>query len=128
MNTIFDTDKRKNKDSKPKAWHAGRFMKKDSTDFICIYKAKKGKNIIKVSKKSYERMFKDKGYVLIDEHAENVPDEYESNEEPIYTPEKDEHEEYEEHDHLKDGCKLTACYKNLSFHAKSSKYRDLGTH
>ena len=44
MNTIFDTDKRKNKDSKPKAWHAGRFMKKDSTDFICIYKAKKGKN------------------------------------------------------------------------------------
>ena len=44
MNTVFDTDKRKNKDSKPKAWHAGRFMKKDSTDFICIYKAKKGKN------------------------------------------------------------------------------------
>lgn len=60
-----------------------------------MVKAKKGKNIIKVSKKSYERMFKDKGYVLIDEHAENVPDEYESNEEPIYTPEKDEHEEEE---------------------------------
>lgn len=60
-----------------------------------MVKAKKGKNIIKVSKKSYERMFKDKGYVLIDEHAENIPDEYESNEEPIYTPEKDEHEEEE---------------------------------
>lgn len=60
-----------------------------------MVKAKKGKNIIKVSKKSYERMFKDKGYILIDEHAENVPDEYESNEEPIYTPEKDEHEEEE---------------------------------
>lgn len=59
-----------------------------------MVKAKKGKNIIKVSKKSYERMFKDKGYVLIDEHAENVPDEHESesNEEPIYTPEKDEQE------------------------------------
>uniref|UniRef100_UPI0030EDBF47 hypothetical protein n=1 Tax=Corynebacterium parakroppenstedtii TaxID=2828363 RepID=UPI0030EDBF47 len=25
-------------------------------------------------------------------------------------------------DHLKDGCKFTTCYKNLSFHAKSSKY------
>lgn len=61
-----------------------------------MVKAKKGKNIIKVSKKSYERMFKDKGYVLIDEHAENVPDEYESNEEPIYTPEHEEHEEHEE--------------------------------
>ena len=60
-----------------------------------MVKAKKGKNIIKVSKKSYERMFKDKGYVLIDEHAENVPDEYESNEEPIYTPEHEEHEEHE---------------------------------
>lgn len=60
-----------------------------------MVKAKKGKNIIKVSKKSYERMFKDKGYILIDEHEENVPDEYESNEEPIYTP---EHEEYEEHE------------------------------
>lgn len=62
-----------------------------------MVKAKKGKNIIKVSKKSYERMFKDKGYILIDEHADNVPDEYESerNEEPIYTPEKDEHEEDE---------------------------------
>jgi hypothetical protein len=62
-----------------------------------MVKAKKGKNIIKVSKKSYERMFKDNGYVLIDEHAENVPDEYESenNEEPIYTPEHEEHEEEE---------------------------------
>lgn len=62
-----------------------------------MVKAKKGKNIIKVSKKSYERMFKDKGYILIDEHAENVPDEFEneSNEEPIYTP---EHEEYEQHE------------------------------
>lgn len=60
-----------------------------------MVKAKKGKNIIKVSKKSYERMFKDKGYILIDEHAENVQDEYESNEEPIYTP---EHEDYEEHE------------------------------
>lgn len=62
-----------------------------------MVKAKKGKNIIKVSKKSYERMFKDKGYILIDEHAENVQDEYESesNEEPIYTPEKDEHDEQE---------------------------------
>lgn len=59
-----------------------------------MVKAKKGKNIIKVSKKSYERMFKDKGYVLIDEHAENVPDEFEneSNEEPIYTPEHEEEE------------------------------------
>ena len=63
-----------------------------------MVKAKKGKNIIKVSKKSYERMFKDKGYILIDEHEESVQDEYESNEEPIYTPEKDEHEEYEEHE------------------------------
>lgn len=61
-----------------------------------MVKAKKGKNIIKVSKKSYERMFKDKGYILIDEHAENVPDEDESNEEPIYTPEHEEHEEHEE--------------------------------
>lgn len=62
-----------------------------------MVKAKKGKNIIKVSKKSYERMFKDKGYVLIDEHAENVPDEFENerNEEPIYTPEHEEHEEEE---------------------------------
>lgn len=62
-----------------------------------MVKAKKGKNIIKVSKKSYERMFKDKGYILIDEHAENVPDEYESesNEEPIYTQEKDERDEQE---------------------------------
>lgn len=65
-----------------------------------MVKAKKGKNIIKVSKKSYERMFKDKGYILIDEHAENVPDEYESNEEPIYTP---EHEEYEEHEQHEEG-------------------------
>lgn len=63
-----------------------------------MVKAKKGKNIIKVSKKSYERMFKDKGYVLIDEHAENVPDEFENerNEEPIYTPEHEEHEQHEE--------------------------------
>ena len=61
-----------------------------------MVKAKKGKNIIKVSKKSYERMFRDKGYVLIDENAENVPDEYESNEEPIYTSEHEEHEEHEE--------------------------------
>ena len=31
-------------------------------------------------------------------------------------------EEYEEHDRLEDGCKFTTCYKNLSFHAKSSKH------
>lgn len=65
-----------------------------------MVKAKKGKNIIKVSKKSYERMFKDKGYILIDEHAENVPDEFENeiNEEPIYTPEHEEYEEHEQHE------------------------------
>lgn len=65
-----------------------------------MVKAKKGKNIIKVSKKSYERMFKDKGYILIDEHAENVPDELEneSNEEPIYTQEHEEYEEHEQHE------------------------------
>lgn len=63
-----------------------------------MVKAKKGKNIIKVSKKSYERMFKDKGYILIDEHAENVPDEYERNEELIYTPEHEEYEEHEQHE------------------------------
>lgn len=59
-----------------------------------MVKAKKGKNIIKVSKKSYERMFKDKGYILIDEHAENVSDEFENENggEPIYTPEGDEQE------------------------------------
>lgn len=62
-----------------------------------MVKAKKGKNIIKVSKKSYERMFKDKGYILIDEHAENVPDEFENENsgEPIYTPEDDERQEQE---------------------------------
>ena len=60
-----------------------------------MVKAKKGKNIIKVSKKSYERMFKDKGYILIDEHAENVSDEFENENggEPIYTPEDDEQQE-----------------------------------
>ncbi len=63
-----------------------------------MVKAKKGKNIIKVSKKSYERMFKDKGYILIDEHAENVSDEFENENggEPIYTLEDDEQQEIDE--------------------------------
>ena len=32
------------------------------------------------------------------------------------------HEEHDEHDHEKDECKFKTCYKNLRFHAKSSKH------
>ena len=52
MNTVFDPDKWKNKNSKSETWYTVLFMEKNRTDQFCIPKYKEGENDTKAQCKN----------------------------------------------------------------------------